>query len=289
GFRLRWGGAGRGGRAHAVPGFGRAGWQVAVDAFGWGGVRDAFEGVHTVGDCAAHASGGGRDDRFPRLATASGGGRAEQRGGDGGGAEKCSSVHNASFLRCRFRRRRYNLRCRFGKGWRFRVARRTQGTAAGLDRARIAAAAVALIDRDGLERFGVRRLAEALGVDPMSIYHHIKGQAALLDAASEAVLAEVADTLEAGGDGGGDWEELARRIARAYREVAFRHPHVVPLLATRPQVSPVALSALERLVAAMRAAGLPDRVIADVPLTLFGFLNGYLLAVVGGDPGGEPG
>jgi len=158
-----------------------------------------------------------------------------------------------------------------------------------LDRARIAAAAVALIDRDGLERFGVRRLAEALGVDPMSIYHHIKGKAALLDAASEAVLAEVADTLEAGGDGGGDWEELARRIARAYREVAFRHPHVVPLLATRPQVSPVALSALERLVAAMRAAGLPDRVIADVPLTLFGFLNGYLLAVVGGDPGGEPG
>ncbi|MEU4506051.1 TetR family transcriptional regulator [Streptomyces sp. NPDC024089] len=68
------------------------------------------------------------------------------------------------------------------------MARRTQGTSAELDRERIAAA-VALVDRDGLERFGVRRLAQELKVDPMSVYHHIKGKAALLDAMSEAVLA----------------------------------------------------------------------------------------------------
>ncbi|MBL3803050.1 TetR family transcriptional regulator [Streptomyces sp. BRB081] len=47
---------------------------------------------------------------------------------------------------------------------------------AGLDRERIADAAVALADRDGLEVFGVRRLAQELGVDPMSIHHHVKGK-----------------------------------------------------------------------------------------------------------------
>src|SRR5690606_22354815 len=167
------------------------------------------------------------------------------------------------------------------------MARRTQGTAAGLDRERIAAAAVALIDRDGLERFGVRRLADELGVDPMSIYHHIKGKAALLDAASEAVLAEMAAEVDSGADPD-DWEKLARRTARSYRAVAFRHPHLVPLLATRPQISPVALAALERLVTTMRAAGFADEVVADMPLTLFGFLNGYLLAVVG-DSGRQAG
>ena len=159
------------------------------------------------------------------------------------------------------------------------MARRTRGTSAGLDRARIAAAAVALVDRDGLERFGVRRLADDLGVDPMSIYHHIKGKEALLDAVSEAVIVE----MEADADAArGGWEELARRTAHAYREMAYRHPRVFPLLATRPQHSPVAFATLERLVAAMREDGLPDQVAADAPLTLFGFLNGYLLAVLSG-------
>ncbi|MBO2464613.1 TetR/AcrR family transcriptional regulator [Actinomadura violacea] len=160
---------------------------------------------------------------------------------------------------------------------------RTRGTSAGLDRARIAAAAVALVDRDGLDRFGVRRLADDLGVDPMSIYHHIKGKAALLDAVSEAVIAEMAAGAE---EVTGGWEQVARRTAHDYRRMAYRHPRVFPLLALRPQGSPVALAALERLVAAMRDAGLPDRVTADAPMALFAFLNGYLLAVLSGDPAG---
>lgn len=162
------------------------------------------------------------------------------------------------------------------------MPRRTQGTSAGLTRERIAAAAVALVDRDGLERFGVRRLADELGVDPMSIYNHIKGKAALLDSVSEAVLAEV--TIDTGSPPE-TWEEIARRTAHSYREAARRHPHVVPLLATRPQTSPRALAALERLVAAMRSAGLDSQVISDAPLLLFAFLNGYLLATVGGESG----
>ncbi|WP_328394134.1 TetR/AcrR family transcriptional regulator [Nocardia sp. NBC_00416] len=159
------------------------------------------------------------------------------------------------------------------------MVRRTQGTSAGLSRERIAAAAVALVDRDGLERFGVRRLADELGVDPMSIYNHIKGKAALLDAVSETVLAEMAVDIE---DAPETWEGIARATMHRYREIAYRHPHVVRLLATRPQTSPPALAALERLVTAMRAAGLPGHVIADAPMILFGFLNGYLLAVLGG-------
>ncbi|MCC3312974.1 TetR/AcrR family transcriptional regulator [Nocardia africana] len=158
------------------------------------------------------------------------------------------------------------------------MARRTQGTSAGLTRERIAAAAVALVDREGLERFGVRRLADELGVDPMSIYNHIKGKAALLDAVSEVVLAEMATDADAPET----WEEIARWTAHSYRATAYRHPHVVALLATRPQTSPAALSTLERLVTAMRTAGLPDQVVSDTPMILFSFLNGYLLAVLSG-------
>jgi AcrR family transcriptional regulator len=165
------------------------------------------------------------------------------------------------------------------------VARRTQGTSAGLDRGKIAHAAVALVDRDGLDRFGVRRLAQELGVDPMSIYHHVKGKAALLDAMSEAVLVEMMSGASDPPDG---WIETARWIARHYRDLAFRHPEVFPLLVTRAQTASVALTALNQLIGAMRTAGLPDRVVADAPMTLFGFLNGYLLAVLNGQPGVAP-
>ncbi|MEV0967355.1 TetR/AcrR family transcriptional regulator [Microtetraspora glauca] len=163
------------------------------------------------------------------------------------------------------------------------MAKRTQGKPVGLSRQRIAAAAVDLVDRQGLESFGVRRLASELGVDPMSIYNHIKGKAALLDAVSEAVLTEVSATSAQWPD---DWTAIARTMARGYRDMAMRHPRIFPLLATRAQTSAVALETLERLTAAMRRAGIPDQTIADTPLVLFGFLNGYLLATVSADPGG---
>ncbi|GGM79894.1 TetR/AcrR family transcriptional regulator [Dactylosporangium sucinum] len=167
------------------------------------------------------------------------------------------------------------------------MAKRTQGKPAGLSRERIVAAAADLVDRHGLESFGVRRLASELGVDPMSIYNHIRGKAALLDAVSEAVLTEVSATTPQWPD---DWMDIARTMARSYRDMAIRHPRIFPLLATRAQTSAVALAALERLTAAMRRAEIADQTIADAPMTLFGFLNGYLLATVSADPdvSGDP-
>jgi len=167
------------------------------------------------------------------------------------------------------------------------VVNRAQGQPAGLTRDRIAAAAVDLVDQHGLEQFGVRRLATAMGVDPMSIYNHVKGKAALLDEISAAVLAEIEDEV-AGGDPPGPWDDIARQLARVYRGLALRHPRVFPLLATRAQTSQVAFTAIERLADAMRRDGYPDQAIADAPMALFGFLNGYLLATVRTSPDETP-
>ena len=162
------------------------------------------------------------------------------------------------------------------------MTRRPRGKPAGLSRERIARAAVELVDRDGLEAFGVRRLASELGVDPMSIYNHIKGKAALLDAVSEAVLTEASAASVSWPE---DWKEVARETARGYRAMAARHPRVFPLLATRAQTSDIALGAVERLTASMRRAGLADQTVADAPMVLFGFLNGYLLATLSAGTG----
>lgn len=111
------------------------------------------------------------------------------------------------------------------------MSRRTQGTAAGPDPARITAA-VTLVDRDGSEPFGARRLAQELRVAPMSIYHHIKGRAALLNAMPEAVFAEVAATSD---DDTPRREEVARQTAHGYREMTYRHPGV-PVAGDAPRL-----------------------------------------------------
>ena len=56
---------------------------------------------------------------------------------------------------------------------------------------RIVAAALAMIDGGGVEALSMRKLASALGVDPMSIYHHVPNKQALLQGVYQQVLQEL--------------------------------------------------------------------------------------------------
>ncbi|HZG92102.1 MAG TPA: TetR family transcriptional regulator, partial [Pseudonocardia sp.] len=60
-----------------------------------------------------------------------------------------------------------------------------------LSRDRVLRAAVDLADREGLEALTMRQLAQALGVEAMSLYHHVANKAAILDGAIEVVFDEV--------------------------------------------------------------------------------------------------
>jgi AcrR family transcriptional regulator len=53
----------------------------------------------------------------------------------------------------------------------------------------VLAAALEIIDRDGVAGLSMRRLARALGRDPMILYRHAPNKAALLDGVAETVLA----------------------------------------------------------------------------------------------------
>ncbi|MFF3853717.1 TetR/AcrR family transcriptional regulator [Micromonospora sp. NPDC002575] len=62
---------------------------------------------------------------------------------------------------------------------------------ARLTREAIVAAAIDLADRDGLAGLSMRRLAQHLGVDAMSIYYHLRDKDTLLAAMVDAVAAEI--------------------------------------------------------------------------------------------------
>src|SRR5437879_8120056 len=97
-----------------------------------------------------------------------------------------------------------------------------------LSRERIAVAAVALIDGEGLDALSMRRLGAELGVEAMSLYRHFPSKAALLEAVVARLLAE----LPVPAPTAARWQEAFRALARAYRALLTRHPNAIPLLAT---------------------------------------------------------
>ena len=114
------------------------------------------------------------------------------------------------------------------------------GPAAGgsgkITREAVLAAALEIIDRDGADALSMRRLARALDRDPMILYRHAPSKAALLDGVAETVLAQLrVDSADP------DWAGQLREVARRYRALALAHPHVVPLIVTRPLATPLGL------------------------------------------------
>src|SRR6185369_11468907 len=81
---------------------------------------------------------------------------------------------------------------------------------ATLSRDRILSAAVALADRDGIAALSMRNLARDLGVDPMSLYNHVRDKDALLEGAVDLVIADIEPVLD-----GPDWRASLRATVYA--------------------------------------------------------------------------
>jgi AcrR family transcriptional regulator len=147
-----------------------------------------------------------------------------------------------------------------------------------ITRAVVLAAALEIIDRDGAGGLSMRRLARALNRDPMILYRHAPNKAALLDGVAEIVLAQLrVDPADP------DWATQLRAIARDYRRLALAHPHVVPLLVTRPLATPLALRPpgtlrpLEDVLTLLTRAGFSGPDALHIYRALFGFLHGHVL------------
>jgi AcrR family transcriptional regulator len=112
----------------------------------------------------------------------------------------------------------------------------------------------------------------------MILYRHAPNKAALLDGVAEMVLGQL--TVDATDP---DWAGQLRSVARSYRALALAHPHVVPLLVTRPLATPLALRPhgtlrpLENVLVLLTRAGFSGPDALHIYRALFGFLHGHVL------------
>lgn len=139
---------------------------------------------------------------------------------------------------------------------------------------RIAAAALALIDDEGLENLSMRRLGARLGVEAMALYHHFPGKGELLDAVVDRLVAEV--DLPASGPA----LERLRTCIRSYRACAIRHPRAFILLAARRFNTEPAFAFYEALLGVFGELGLDAKQSARWFRLIGGFASGAGMAEV---------
>jgi TetR/AcrR family transcriptional regulator, tetracycline repressor protein len=120
-------------------------------------------------------------------------------------------------------------------------------------------AAIALLDREGLAALSMRRLGAALGVEAMSLYHHVPNKRALLDGIHERILASLAPPAHAR-----SWQAYVRHQAHALHRALRAHPHAIPLFATRPAATATSIEQLGRYVETLHRAGFASRVALSI-------------------------
>ena len=133
------------------------------------------------------------------------------------------------------------------------MPRKPRSAASALSRDRILAEAQALTAADGLAALSTRRLAERLGVEAMSIYHHFPSKHHLLDAMVDAAIA----SLEPPPPALPPLQRL-RWAAHAYRAMAMRHAALFPLVAVHRLNTPTGVRFIESTLALVQAV-VPDR------------------------------
>jgi AcrR family transcriptional regulator len=153
------------------------------------------------------------------------------------------------------------------------AGRRAKRRREPLTRDRITAAALALIDARGIERFTTRELGRALGCEAMAVYRHFPSKEALLDAVIDRVMGKV--TVPA--PDSGDWAERARMFARSYRALSRVHPNAFPLLATRRFNTPATLAMLDRVFASYLGEGFAPAALARLYRALANYCTGAAL------------
>jgi len=139
--------------------------------------------------------------------------------------------------------------------------RATHMTKPPLNAEAIARAALELIEEEGYDNLNMRKLAQRLGTGPASLYTHVENREALLDLVFDLLVGE----MEIPDPEPGRWQEQLKDVMRAQHDVYLRHRDVAKIALARVPTGERGLVGIERLLAVLRAAGLPDVVVGYAP------------------------
>ena len=141
-----------------------------------------------------------------------------------------------------------------------------------LNRERVLQAALKLADETGIDTLSMRRLAQTLGVEAMSLYNHVKNKEDLIDGMVDLVVAEMAVP-----DVTADWQLEIRRIANSAHCVLISHPWATLMLVSRINVGPAKLRHFDATQGCLVNAGLSPELADQLRNVIDGHIYGFTL------------
>ena len=147
-----------------------------------------------------------------------------------------------------------------------------------LTRDRVIHAALEVMDAEGLEAVSMRRIAREVGVEAMSLYHHVTDKDDLLDGVCAAVMRDFRYPEDRT-----DWLATARFGAHEWRRVLKAHPNVIAVFAERrkPIADIDALGPMEFALETISRAGIDGRDAVYAFHVMGGYIMGFVMMEVG--------
>lgn len=126
----------------------------------------------------------------------------------------------------------------------------TPPSRAPLTRDRVLRAAIELADAGGVASITMRSLGRSLGVEAMSLYHHVASKDDLLDAISDAIVREIElPATDA------EWRVALRRCAISAHDIYVRHPWACSLVMSPDRDLPARIRFIDAILGCLRRSG----------------------------------
>ena len=144
--------------------------------------------------------------------------------------------------------------------------------------------AIELADSGGIESISMRKLAQELGVEAMSLYTHVRNKEDLLDGMVDAVIGLIPVNA-----GDAEWRPSLRRMALGARGVMLRHPWAPRVIETRAAPGPAVLAYVNAVLGVLREGGFSvaqaHSALHILGSRMFGFTRDLFAESAGADPG----
>src|ERR1700741_4335807 len=137
----------------------------------------------------------------------------------------------------------------------------------------VVAAAIEILDREGVDAVTIRRVAEACGLSPMGLYRHVRDKDDLLDRVVNAVLGPGLRDLDASGS----WDQQVADLFRHLRRLNLDHPGIAALCVLRPTPVIGVARFYARVLAALAEGGFTGADAVHAFDTLLMFMFGSVL------------
>lgn len=147
-----------------------------------------------------------------------------------------------------------------------------------LSRERILETALAVADRAGGRAVTMRGIARQLGVEAMSLYHHVRDREDLLDGLAETMVRSGLPAPPPGTPA----REILTGFARGIRATALAHPDAFQLVGLRPLRRPEALGAVTTLLSSLDAAGMDVDLAVTAYRVTVAYARGFALSEIAG-------